>query len=80
MTRRAAPCRVLVEQLSACMEGDLPARERRRLETHAATCPTCAEALAELRSTIDACRKAAGAPLPASVRRKARDRIRRLMG
>ncbi|HUF46957.1 MAG TPA: zf-HC2 domain-containing protein [Vicinamibacterales bacterium] len=80
MTRRPAFCRVLLERLSAYLDGDLPAGQCRSLEAHARTCPRCAGVLAELRQTIDLCRSAAGKPLPPAVRKAAKDRIRRLIG
>ncbi len=78
--RQPASCRVLLEQLSAYLDRDLPPRDCRRIAAHARTCPRCADVLAGLRETTDLCRRAAHRPLPPAVRQAARDRIRRLIG
>lgn len=79
MTRRAPACRFLLEQLSAYLDGDLPAIECRRIERHARTCARCSKALADIRETVAVCRDAGGQALPLAVRRKARARVRRLL-
>ena len=73
-------CRVLLERLSAYLDGDLPGADCKRIEAHARRCPRCASVLEDLRKTTSLCRRAAGRPLPPSVRRMARERIRRLLG
>ena len=80
--KKAAPedCHVLLERLSAYLDGDLPGLDCRRIEAHARRCGRCAEVLEDLRKTTQLCRRAAGQPLPAAVRRSARDRIKRLLG
>ena len=52
--RRALVCRQAVELMTAYLDGDLDARDCRRLEDHLADCPHCAEYLAQIRITIDA--------------------------
>ena len=51
--RRALVCRDAVALMTSYLEGDLSARDRRRLEGHLADCPHCSEYLAQLRVTID---------------------------
>jgi anti-sigma factor RsiW len=79
MRRKPAECRVLLERLSAYLDSDLPPGDCRRIEAHARRCPRCAGVLADLRTTTNLCRRAAGQPLPPAIRKAARDRIRRLM-
>jgi anti-sigma factor RsiW len=80
MKRQPSQCRVLLERLSAYLDRDLPPRDCRRLDAHGRQCRRCARVLADLRQTTSLCRRAAGQPLPPSVRQAARDRIRRLLG
>lgn len=80
MTRASSTsCRLLLERLSAYIDGDLPAPACRRIEGHARHCRRCSTVIEELRRTTGLCRRAGEAPLPASVRKVARERIRRLM-
>jgi anti-sigma factor RsiW len=72
-------CRLLLERLSAYLDGHLPAPECRTIERHARTCSRCTEVMRELRATSGLCREAATRPLPADVRRRAQERVRRLM-
>jgi anti-sigma factor (TIGR02949 family) len=77
--RRRTSCRVLLEQLSAYLDGDLPTVECEAIERHAARCPRCAEVIADLKTIGGLCRRAGSAPLPAPIRQRARERIRRLL-
>lgn len=72
-------CRVLLERLSAYLDGDLPAPACRSIERHARGCSKCTEVIRDLRSTVGLCQQAAKRPLPVAVRRRAQDRVRRLM-
>ena len=72
-------CDLLVEQLSAYLDGDLARRECERIARHARRCPRCRALTAELRATIGTCRRAAAVPLPAGVRDRARASIRALL-
>jgi anti-sigma factor RsiW len=76
---RPRPCRVLLEQLSAYLDGDLPAVECDAIARHAARCARCADVIADLKTIGGLCRRAGSAPLPAPVRRRAREQIRRLI-
>jgi anti-sigma factor RsiW len=72
-------CRLLLERLSAYVDGDLPAPACHRIERHARECRRCSTVIDDLRRTAGLCRRAGEAPLPAAVRKLARDRIRRLV-
>jgi anti-sigma factor RsiW len=73
-------CRVLLERLSAYLDGDLSARACAAVERHSRTCPRCAAAIADLRETTGLCRRAGTMPLPDAVRRRAQARLRRVIG
>jgi len=75
-----ASCRVLLERLSAYLDGDLPATACRRIASHAKTCARCTDLLDDLRMTTGLCRSAGEQPLPPAVRRVARKHVRRLLG
>lgn len=72
-------CRVLLERLSAYLDGDLPASECRSIAAHARTCARCSDVLADFRSATGLCRRAGARPLPPAVRQRAKDRVRRLL-
>lgn len=76
---REKRCRVLLERLSAYLDGDLSAAACRGIERHAVGCPRCTEVITDLRRTVGLCRRAAETPLPADVRRRAQSRIREIM-
>jgi anti-sigma factor RsiW len=77
---RASQCDVLAERLSAALAGDLDAAECRRLKAHARACPRCARLAKDLERATVLCRRAGAEPLPAEVRRRARARLRALLG
>lgn len=79
MATRPSSCRMLVERLSACIDGDLPAAEQRRVEAHARRCPRCRRALDDLRRATGLCRKAGTRPLPPAVRKLAQEHVRRML-
>jgi len=72
-------CRNLLEQLSTYVDGDLTGAERRALVLHLKKCPCCQEMADGLRQTVEMCRKAKAARLPADVRARARARIDTLL-
>lgn len=72
-------CRELLEQLSRYVDGDLTGRERRAVVTHMKTCPCCQTMAESLQQTVEVCRKAGSARLPADVRARARARIATLL-
>jgi len=76
---KARPCHVVLERLSAYLDGDLPAADCRKVEAHAATCPRCTEVLEDFRKATGLCRHAGERPLPAGVRKIAREHVRQLL-
>jgi len=74
-----AGCEILVEQLSAYIDGDLAAAECATIEEHARSCQRCATVIRDLRDTVGLCHKAAKRPLPEAVKRRARARVRALL-
>lgn len=52
MTARALICREVIELLTDYVEDALPAKERRRVEAHLATCDGCTTYLEQVRKTI----------------------------
>lgn len=79
MKTRDADCQILLERLSAFLDGDLPAPQCRAIEAHARHCDRCTKMIADLRNTIGLCQAAGNQPLPDAVRRRARARVRALM-
>jgi anti-sigma factor RsiW len=72
-------CRSLLEQLSKYIDGDLTPAQRRALAAHLRRCPCCQTMADSLKHTVDTCRKAGAARLPADVRLRARARIATLL-
>jgi anti-sigma factor RsiW len=72
-------CRSLLEQLSRYIDGELTPAQRRSLAAHLRRCPCCQTMADGLKHTVDACRKAGTARLPADVRQRARARIATLL-
>ncbi len=79
MAKRRASCDMLIERLSAFLDGDLSATECARISRHAQTCSRCTQLTAELRRTVGLCQRAASTPLPPALRRRARASIKRLL-
>jgi anti-sigma factor RsiW len=65
--------------ISAYLDGDLDAGACDAIERHCRNCVRCATLVKGLRETVGLCRQAASASLPESVRRQARDSVRRLL-
>ena len=72
-------CRQMLGRISAYLEGDLDAPACHAIDRHCRDCPECAAVVNGLRRTIGLCREAGRAPLPASVRNRARESVRRLL-
>jgi anti-sigma factor RsiW len=72
-------CRALLGQLSRYIDGDLTPAERRALASHLRRCPCCQTMADSLKHTVDTCRKAGAARLPADVRSRAKARIATLL-
>ena len=64
-------CRDAVELVTAYLEGQLPASDRRRFEAHLAACPHCTAYVEQMRTTI----RALGAALPEPVDAETRDEL-----
>ena len=77
--RTTRPCRMLLERLSAYLDGDLAAPQCAAVDRHCRRCRRCARALADLRATVGLCREAAARPLPSAVRRRALAQVRALL-
>ena len=78
-TRRDRECRVLLERLSAYLDGDLSSASCAAIERHARSCRRCATVIADFRKATGLCRRIAATPLPAAVRTRARARVRKLL-
>ena len=76
---RIDSCRMLVERLSAYLDGDLAPSTCTKIRRHAKACPRCAALIGDLRSTVGVCRRAGQQPLPAAVRARAKARVRALL-
>jgi anti-sigma factor (TIGR02949 family) len=72
-------CRTALAGISAYLDGELAPNACDAIEQHCETCPQCAALVKGLRETVGLCRRAAVAPLPKSVRARARDSIRKLL-
>jgi anti-sigma factor RsiW len=72
-------CRALLEQLSRYIDGELTPAQRRSLTAHLRRCPCCQTMADSLKHTVETCRKAGTARLPADVRTRARARIATLL-
>lgn len=80
MTESTNPeCRDILAGISAYLDGDLDGSACDAIERHCQNCPRCATLVRGLRETVGLCRQAASAPLPESVRQRARDSVRRLL-
>ena len=53
LLRRDLACRQVVELVTAYLEGDLSARDRRRFEAHLAGCPHCTTYVEQMRVTLE---------------------------
>ncbi len=69
-------CREIEERLSALLDDTLPAEERRKVEEHLASCPSCARALADLRKTVGLVRDLEEVEPPPWLRQKIMTRVR----
>ena len=74
-----ADCRRILSSISAYFDGDLDASACDAIMHHCQGCPPCAAVVDGLRETVGLCRQAGSAPLPESVRQRARASVRRLL-
>jgi anti-sigma factor RsiW len=78
-TRPPDDCRAMLADVSAYLDGELGPEACRALARHCRTCPRCAGLVASLRRAVGLCRKAGAKPLPARVRARAREAMRRVL-
>jgi anti-sigma factor RsiW len=74
-----AGCRQILSRISAYLDGDLDETTCARIAEHCEACPRCAAVVDGLRATAGLCRQAGSAPLPESVRQRARAAVRQLL-
>ncbi len=72
-------CTAMLAGISAYLDGELAATECAAIDAHCAGCAECASVVEGLRATVGLCRGIAETPLPASVRERARESVRRLL-
>jgi len=72
-------CRAILAVISAYLDAELDGSECEAIERHCQACPPCAALVNGLRETVGLCRQAASVPLPATVRQRARESVRRLL-
>ncbi|MEY2475270.1 MAG: hypothetical protein QOG87_585 [Actinomycetota bacterium] len=70
-------CRDAVELVTAYLEGQLPARDRARLEGHLADCPHCTAYVEQMRTTVAVLGRARPEPVDAETRDALVDLYRR---
>ena len=81
MTRgRSRQCDLLIERLSAYLDGDLGRAACDRIRAHARTCQRCGVLITDWQRTVGICHAAGRAPLPAPVRARAKKYIEALLG
>jgi anti-sigma factor RsiW len=72
-------CAEILAHISAYLDGELDATECECIDHHCAGCASCASIVAGLRTTVGLCRDAGSAPLPAVVRQRAQESVRKLL-
>lgn len=73
-------CRALMLEVSRLIDGELNARDRRRVEAHVAACTCCGRMATGLRRTLAALQAEKSKALPRAVRTKAAQQARKLLG
>jgi anti-sigma factor RsiW len=72
-------CATVADRIQAFLDGELSSVECDAIERHCLGCTRCAAVVRGLRQTIGMCRDAGRAPLPESVRERARDQVEQLL-
>lgn len=72
-------CRRLLRQISAYLDGELDAIACASMERHCESCAECRRVVDGLRHIVSLCRNAGAAPLPESVRARARASVQALL-
>lgn len=73
-------CRDLVAAISDYVAGELTPSRCRELQAHLDNCPCCDRFAESLRKAVAVCRASGGTKLPPAVQRRARARIKELLG
>jgi anti-sigma factor RsiW len=80
MTESMSPeCRDILAGISTFLDGELETTACEAIERHCQSCARCAAVVRGLKETVGLCRQAGTAPLPESVRERARESVRRLL-
>lgn len=79
MTTAPIDCAAVRAQIEHYVDGELAAVECDSIERHCAGCEPCAALVRQVRDTIGLCRDVGRAPLPESIRARARDQVKRLL-
>ena len=80
MTAPLNTCREVLADISGYLDGELETTACEAIQQHCLTCSGCAALVKGLQETVGLCRQAARTPVPEAVRRRARERVRRLLG
>jgi anti-sigma factor RsiW len=72
-------CQDFLERLSRYLDDELPAPDRRTIETHLRDCPCCEEVLDSLKHTVSLCHEEGRPELPPDVRQRAKARVAELL-
>lgn len=72
-------CAGVLAHIEDYVDGELGEVECRAIDEHCARCEECAGIVRRLRATLGLCREVGRAPLPASVRLRARAQVKRLL-
>jgi anti-sigma factor RsiW len=78
-TRPSPRCRALLLDISRFLDGDLPPARRRSIARHVRACTCCDQLARQLQWTVAACRAEGTRLPPPAVRKRAADRIRKLI-
>jgi anti-sigma factor RsiW len=76
---RNGDCGTIRAGISAYLDGDLDTNACEAIERHCRDCSRCAALVEGLRETIGLCREAGRAPLPESIRQRAKASMAQLL-
>lgn len=79
MSAPSMNCKQVLANISGYLDGELDGPACDAIEQHRRLCPSCSALVESLRETVGLCRQAASVPLPAAVRERARESVRRLL-
>ena len=75
----SSECRTVLSRISTYLDGELDRASCDLIEAHCQSCAQCAIVVNDLRETVGLCQQMADAPLPDTVRQRARDRVKALL-